>query len=112
MGLVISVMLCPICLNLGLEDGVEDLSPPDSCMPCCKGHIHLACFMHWHALGQQQIMIRGPTQHGSKPIAMQTCRMCVFCRKPRGTARGPARVRPFEQYSESVLLMCSVLIEI
>ena len=88
--------LCPICLNLGLEDGVEDLSPPDSCMPCCKGHIHLACFRHWHALGQQEIMIRGPTQHGSKPIAMQTCRMCVFCRKPRGTARGPARVRPFE----------------
>ena len=42
--------LCPICLNLGLKDGVEDLSPWDSCMPCCKGHIHLACFMHWHAL--------------------------------------------------------------
>ena len=88
--------LCPICLNLGLEDGVEDLSPPDSCMPCCKGHIHLACLMYWHALGQQEIMIRGPTQHGSKPIAMQTCRMCVLCRKPRGTARGPARVRPIE----------------
>jgi hypothetical protein len=87
-----SLERCPICL----EDE-EDSNPPDSSMPCCHAHIHLACFMKWHAQAQQGPSVRGPNRHGgSKLIPMETCHLCVLCKAKHGTARGPPRVRQLE----------------
>jgi hypothetical protein len=84
---------CPICL----EDEKVDSNPPDSSMPCCHVHIHLACFMKWHAQAQQAPTVRGPNTHGgSKLILMETCRLCVWCKAKQGSARGPPRVRQLE----------------
>ena len=84
---------CLICL----EDGADDSNWPDSSMPCCGAHVHLACVMKWHALAQQGPTVTGPNRHqGTVPIRIENCRACVACRVPLVTARGPPRHRPFE----------------
>ena len=50
---------CLICL----EDGADDSNWPDSSMPCCGAHVHLACVMKWHALAQQGPTVTGPNRH-------------------------------------------------
>ena len=83
---------CVICM----ENAAEDSNPPDCRMPCCEAHVHRACIMKWHALGQrsERFMATAPRRDGGvKPVRMASVGMCPACKEPLASARIGQRSR-------------------
>ena len=76
---------CVVCM----QNADEDDNPPDCRMPCCEAHMHRACIMQWHALGQLgKCMTSAPKRGGgSKPVRMASVGACPACKAPLTNAR-------------------------
>ena len=75
---------CFICMNSD--------EATDSYMPCCRHHVHRACILRWHGMGQNKTkhQIKAPKQDGGwKPVDMARLHQCPNCSAEMLSARVP-----------------------